>query len=108
MTSAGYREQRTCAGGLELYRRVRQRQAPGAPAPRTCAVLMGRLHAIPVLVAWGVLSDMFDVSTPRRMSREQPDLECMAVGNRGHAALLDEPYAPVAERPFPRARAVVI
>ena len=91
-----------------LVRRSYREDAAGAPvldfdprigdalraAPASAGSLwpvFARLHAIPMLVVHGALSDILSASTVARMQREQPDLEYVTVGNRGHVPLLDEP-----------------
>jgi pimeloyl-ACP methyl ester carboxylesterase len=68
------------------------RAAPGAAAGSLWP-LFARLHAIPMLVIHGALSDILSDRTLERMQREKPDLERVTVGNRGHVPLLDEPAA---------------
>ncbi|HEX3845052.1 MAG TPA: alpha/beta hydrolase [Steroidobacteraceae bacterium] len=55
--------------------------------------VFARLHAIPMLVIHGALSDILSAGTIARMQRKKPDLERVTVGNRGHVPLLDEPEA---------------
>ena len=49
------------------------------------------LHAIPMLVLRGALSDILSAATVARMLKEHPQLSAVTVANRGHVPLLDEP-----------------
>ncbi|HZT04934.1 MAG TPA: alpha/beta hydrolase [Steroidobacteraceae bacterium] len=62
--------------------------------------LFARLHAIPMLVVHGAMSDILNENTLERMQREKPDLERVTVVNRGHVPLLDEPEALAAIERF--------
>jgi pimeloyl-ACP methyl ester carboxylesterase len=86
-----YREDATGAPALDFDPRVGD-ALRAAPAPAgDLWPLFARLHAIPMLVIHGALSDILSAGTVARMQREKPDLERVTVGNRGHVPLLDEP-----------------
>lgn len=45
----------------------------------------------PVTVLWGVMSDILTLEITEKMITKKPDLNVVAVANRGHVPLLDEP-----------------
>ena len=53
--------------------------------------LYAQIKGVPMLVIRGALSDLLSAATIARMAREKPDLQHIAVANRGHAPLLNEP-----------------
>ncbi len=53
--------------------------------------LFASLASIPVTLLWGVDSDILTRDIWERMQALKPDLEVVAVANRGHVPLLDEP-----------------
>ena len=53
--------------------------------------LFASLQATPVTLLWGVDSDILTRDIWERMQAMKPDLEVVAVANRGHVPLLDEP-----------------
>jgi pimeloyl-ACP methyl ester carboxylesterase len=63
--------------------------------PSTVAADMWPLYSlikgVPLLVIRGVMSDLLSAATVARMAREKKDLQHIAVANRGHAPLLNEP-----------------
>ena len=46
---------------------------------------------IPVVLLWGVLSDLLTEDIVKRMQTRKPDLEVVPISNRGHVPLLNEP-----------------
>jgi pimeloyl-ACP methyl ester carboxylesterase len=89
----GYREDAAGVPVLDCDPRVGDALRAAPAVPGGLWPLFARLHAIPMLVIRGALSDILSVSTLERMQREKPDLESLTVGNRGHVPLLDEPEA---------------
>lgn len=53
--------------------------------------LFASLKDTPVTLLWGVESDILTEDIWERMQAVKPDLEVVAVANRGHVPLLDEP-----------------
>lgn len=53
--------------------------------------LFDTLRDKPVTLLWGVMSDILTKDIVDKMSKRKPDLEVVAVPNRGHVPLLDEP-----------------
>ncbi len=49
------------------------------------------LRDVPVILFWGVLSDILTMDIIDKMKAEKPDLEVVPVAERGHVPLLDEP-----------------
>ena len=68
------------------------RAAPPMPGSALWPVF-ARLHPVPMLVIHGARSDILSPGTLARMQRENPELEQLTVGDRGHVPLLDEPAA---------------
>ena len=54
-------------------------------------VLFDSLRDKPVTLLWGVMSDILTKDIIDKMTARKPDLNVVAVPNRGHAPLLDEP-----------------
>ena len=88
-----YRADASGAPVLDCDPRVGDALRAATAAPGTLWPLFARLHATPMLVIHGALSDILSTSTLERMQREKPDVERVTVGNRGHVPLLDEPEA---------------
>lgn len=65
------------------------RDAP--TAPQNLWPVFTQIHAAPILVIRGEHSDILSAATVLRMAQEKPDLQYIAVSNRGHAPLLNEP-----------------
>lgn len=53
--------------------------------------LYAQIRSVPMLVIRGALSDLLSAATVARMAREKPELQHIAVANRGHTPLLNEP-----------------
>ena len=77
------------------------RATPVAAAPDLWP-LFAALSPIPALAIRGEASDILSVATFERMKREKPDLETLAVPNRGHTPLLEEPECVAAIDAFLR------
>ena len=75
------------------------RAAPAGAAPDLWPVF-GALKPIPTLALRGVLSDVLSRETFDRMGREKPDLLRVAIANRGHPPMLDEPDSVAAIESF--------
>ena len=60
-------------------------------APQNLWPVFAQMRATPTLVIRGEHSDILSAATVQRMAREKPDLQYIAVPNRGHAPLLNEP-----------------
>jgi pimeloyl-ACP methyl ester carboxylesterase len=58
--------------------------------------LFDALAEKPVTLLWGVMSDILTKDIIDKMSARKPDLNVVAVPNRGHVPLLDEPECTVA------------
>jgi pimeloyl-ACP methyl ester carboxylesterase len=67
-----------------------------AGPPRDLWPLFRALADLPVLAFRGMLSDVLSQATFERMAAEKPDLIRVAVPNRGHVPLLDEPACSAA------------
>jgi pimeloyl-ACP methyl ester carboxylesterase len=65
---------------------------PNAVAP-TSWPLWDRLHARPMLVIRGGLSDILSAEILERMAATHPHLTALTLPHRGHAPMLDEPAA---------------
>jgi pimeloyl-ACP methyl ester carboxylesterase len=68
----------------------RTASAPDA-APQNLWPVFAQIRATPMLVIRGEHSDILSAATVQRMAHEKPDLQYIAVPNRGHAPLLNEP-----------------
>ena len=88
-----YREDATGVPVLDFDPRIGDALREAPPRPGDLWPVFARLHALPMLVIHGALSDILSAGTVARMRREKPDLEHVTVGNRGHVPLLDEPEA---------------
>ena len=88
-----YREDAAGVPVLDCDPRVGDALRAAPAVPGGLWPVFARLHALPMLVIHGALSDILSMSTLERMQREKPDLERLTVGNRGHVPLLDEPEA---------------
>jgi len=55
-----------------------------------------RLKSIPILAIRGALSDILSAEILASMAAQHPNLRAIAVANRGHAPMLDEPVAVAA------------
>jgi len=55
--------------------------------------LFAALQDVPVILLWGVLSDILTADITDRMRAAKPDLEVVPLADRGHVPLLDEPEA---------------
>lgn len=77
---------------------ISQGMAPGseAVAPPELWELWAGLKDIPALAIRGGLSDLLSAETLGRMAREHPQTRTVTLPNRGHAPILDEPYAMAA------------
>ena len=51
------------------------------------------LADVPVTLLWGVMSDILTEDIVEKMKARKSDLEVVAIPNRGHVPLLDEPEA---------------
>lgn len=63
----------------------------GEATPPNLWPVFSQLHALPMLVIRGAMSDILSAATVKRMAREKPDLQQLTIANRGHAPLLNEP-----------------
>jgi pimeloyl-ACP methyl ester carboxylesterase len=72
-----------------------QQDSPNAVAP-TLWPLWTQLHAIPMLVIRGGLSDILSAEILERMAASHPRLTALTLPHRGHAPMLDEPAAVAA------------
>ena len=61
-----------------------------AAAPQNLWPVFAQMQKTPTLVIRGEHSDILSAATVQRMAREKPDLQYIAVPNRGHAPLLNE------------------
>lgn len=68
---------------------VREPSLKNTPAPDLWAVF-AQITAMPILILRGEHSDILSAATVQRMAKEKPDLNYVAVPNRGHAPLLNE------------------
>jgi pimeloyl-ACP methyl ester carboxylesterase len=64
---------------------------PPASSPQDLWPVFAELHAAPMLVLRGELSDVLSAATLVRMQREHPRLQGVTIHHRGHPPLLDEP-----------------
>lgn len=62
-----------------------------AATPPNLWPVFAQLHALPMLVIRGAMSDILSAATVERMVHEKPDLRQLTLANRGHAPLLNEP-----------------
>ncbi len=68
--------------------------------PQNLWPVFAQIKATPTLVIRGEHSDILSAATVQRMAREKPDLQYIAVPNRGHAPLLNEPMCVTAIERF--------
>jgi pimeloyl-ACP methyl ester carboxylesterase len=64
--------------------------------PQNLWPVFAQIKDIPALVIRGEHSDILSVATVQRMAHEKPDLQYIAVPNRGHAPMLNEPICVTA------------
>jgi pimeloyl-ACP methyl ester carboxylesterase len=62
--------------------------------------LYAQIKGVPILVIRGSRSDILSAATVARMVREKPDLVHVAVADRGHTPLLNEPQCVAAIEAF--------
>lgn len=75
----------------------RDTAAPVQSTPaQTLWPVFAQIKTTPTLVIRGEHSDLLSAATVLRMAREKPDLQYIAVPNRGHAPLLNEPLCVTA------------
>ncbi|HUN26173.1 MAG TPA: alpha/beta hydrolase [Steroidobacteraceae bacterium] len=87
----GYRENEAGVPVADVDPRIAEAfRTPATAAPADLWTLYARIRNVPMLVIRGALSDILSATTVARMVREQPQVECVTVANRGHAPLLDE------------------
>ena len=68
-----------------------QTTASQKTAPQNLWPVFAQIKSTPTLVIRGEHSDILSAATVLRMAHEKPDLQYIAVPNRGHAPLLNEP-----------------
>jgi len=91
MAWRGYRENAEGIPELDIDRNIGEAVRRIGPQKGDPWALFDSLKDTPVLLLWGVMSDILTKDIVDKMKARKPDLEVAAIPNRGHAPLLDEP-----------------
>jgi len=91
LTRAGYREDAQGIPQPDADPGIAEPLKDTSKAAPDLWPLWGAITKVPMLAIRGEQSDILSAATVARMQREKPDLATLAVADRGHAPLLDEP-----------------
>ncbi len=91
MAWRGYRENAEGIPELDIDKNIGEAVRKIGPQKGDPWALFDSLKDTPVLLLWGVMSDILTKDIVDRMKARKPDLEVVAVPDRGHVPLLDEP-----------------
>lgn len=92
----GYREDESGIPRLDIDNKIGEAVRKVGAQKGDPWALFDALADIPVTVLWGVLSDILTKDIIDKMVARKADIEIVAVPNRGHVPLLDEPECLVA------------
>lgn len=92
----GYREDESGIPRLDIDNKIGEAVRKVGAQKGDPWALFDALAEIPVTVLWGVLSDILTKDIIDKMVARKADIEIVAVPNRGHVPLLDEPECLVA------------
>jgi len=87
----GYRENADGIPVPDIDPKISEAFKTPSTAARDMWPLYSLIKGVPLLVIRGAMSDLLSAATVARMAREKKDLQQIAVANRGHAPLLNEP-----------------
>jgi pimeloyl-ACP methyl ester carboxylesterase len=87
----GYRENADGIPVPDVDPKISEAFKTPSTAPPDMWPLYSLIKGVPLLVIRGAMSDLLSAATVARMAREKKDLQQIAVANRGHAPLLNEP-----------------
>jgi len=87
----GFREDANGIPRLDIDPNIGEAVRKVGPQKGDPWALFDALQTIPVVLLWGVMSDILTIDIVEKMSARKPDLEVTEVPNRGHVPLLDEP-----------------
>jgi pimeloyl-ACP methyl ester carboxylesterase len=90
MAWRGYRENAEGIPELDIDRNIGEAVRKIGPQKGDPWALFDSLKDTPVLLLWGVMSDILTKDIVDKMKARKPDLEVVAVADRGHVPLLDE------------------
>lgn len=91
MAWRGYRENADGIPELDIDKNIGEAVRKIGPQKGDPWALFDSLKDTPVLLLWGLMSDILTEDIVEKMKARKPDLEVVAVPNRGHVPLLDEP-----------------
>lgn len=87
----GFREDANGIPRLDIDPNIGEAVRKVGPQKGDPWALFDALHDIPVVLLWGVMSDILTIDIVEKMRARKPDLEVVEVADRGHVPLLDEP-----------------
>ncbi|MDH3577815.1 MAG: alpha/beta hydrolase [Gammaproteobacteria bacterium] len=87
----GYRENEKGIPELDIDLNVGEAARKLKPKTGDPWKMFDTLSNTPVVLLWGVLSDLLTEDIVRKMQVRKPDLEVVPIANRGHVPLLNEP-----------------
>ena len=87
----GYREGEDGVPQLDIDANIGRAIREVGPQKGDPWALFDALSEKPVILLWGGMSDILTEDIVEKMKARKPDLEVVAVANRGHVPLLDEP-----------------
>ena len=91
MARRAYREDDHGVPRLDMDSNIGEAVRKVGPQKGDPWALFDALKDVPVTLLWGVMSDILTKDIVDKMTGRKPDLEVVAVPNRGHVPLLDEP-----------------
>ncbi len=91
LVQRGYRENEKGIPELDVDLNVGEAARKLKPKTGDLWKMFDTLSDTPVVLLWGVLSDLLTEDIVKKMQARKPDLEVVPVSNRGHVPLLNEP-----------------
>ena len=96
LVQRGYRENERGIPELDVDLNVGEAARRLRPKTGDLWKMFDALSDTPVVLLWGVLSDLLTEDIVKKMQARKPDLEVVPVSNRGHVPLLNEPESRAA------------
>jgi pimeloyl-ACP methyl ester carboxylesterase len=96
LVQRGYRENEQGVPELDVDLNVGKAARELKPKTGDLWQMFDTLSDIPVVLLWGVLSDLLTADIVKKMRVRNRDLEVVPISNRGHVPLLNEPECRVA------------
>lgn len=100
MARRAFREIETAVPRLDMDANIGRAVREVGPQKGDPWQLYAALRDVPVVLLWGVLSDILTEDIIDKMKAAKPDLVVVPVANRGHVPLLDEPECLLAINAF--------